>query len=627
MELHPYAVLTLTAALAIGVIGQAVARLLTIPGIIVLLMLGVALGPEGLALVQPSYLGDLIHPMVALAVAVIVFEGGLHLDARSLRREALVIRRLITIGALVTAGATALAAALLMDLSWKHSLLFGTLVIVTGPTVVAPLLRRINVRPQLRTILEAESVLIDPVGAILAAAALDLVLLESDAGFAATAIAFGGKLAIGFGIGLGGGWIIGRLLRWQRAVPDELENIFVLSFVLFFHEVSNAILHESGIMAVTVAGVVVGNMRLPHGRRIREFKEQLTTMLIGMLFVLLTASVELSDVQALGWPGAMTVFAVIFLVRPLNVFVSTYGSQLGKRERLFMCWMAPRGIVAAAVASLFADSLASHGLAGGSRLRALVFAVIATTVLSQGVTAGFVARLLRVRQRSRMGYVIVGAGALGRRLATELGGSSSHVILIDRNPDACALAADAGLEIVEGNALEEATLVRTIIDSRIGILCVTPNDGINLVVFRRAREISKELVGGIVLHPGGAVPDGAAAAASARLLFGGRTDNDAWERRLRLGDAETRHWRSFAAKPIPIESLMQVDGDAPLLPLVVQRSGRVVPVFADDAVATGDVLVALVDAASSSVVSDHLSKLGLFRLDEAASSTQDQELA
>jgi hypothetical protein len=168
--------------------------------------------------------------------------------------------------------------------------------------------------------------------------------------------------------------------------------------------------------------------------------------------------------------------------------------------------------------------------------------------------------------------------------------------------------------------------VRALIDSRLGILCVTPNDGINLVVFRRAREISKGLGGGVVLHPGGAVPDGAAVAAHARMLFGGRTDHDAWEHRLRRGDAEMQHWRSIAAKPVRVEALMQVDGDAPLLPIVVRRGGRAIPVFADDAIATGEVLVALVDATSRSVVSEHLTKLGLSRVDLVASG-EEQALA
>ncbi|MCA9579533.1 MAG: cation:proton antiporter, partial [Myxococcales bacterium] len=299
-EFHQSAPLTVAFALAAGMLGQTVAHHLRLPGIVALLVLGVAFGPDGANLVQPALLGDGLASLVGFAVAVILFEGGMSLDLRRLKRSGRAIRRLVTVGALVSMVLGMILVAVVLGWGWQRSLLFGTLVIVTGPTVVTPLLRRLKVKKPVSTVLEAEGVLIDAVGAITAAVALEVVLSPSDQGVLLAGPVIVGRLFFGVAVGMLGGALIALLLRFRGLVPEGLETVMTLSLAVLVFEASNAVVHESGIAAVTVAGLVVGNSRTHVARELREFKEQLTALFIGMLFVLLVADVRLADIFALG---------------------------------------------------------------------------------------------------------------------------------------------------------------------------------------------------------------------------------------------------------------------------------------------------------------------------------------
>ncbi len=300
---HHTAAFTVALALAAGMAGQAIAYHVRLPGIVVLLVFGVLLGPDVANLVQPQLLGDGLPALVGFAVAIILFEGGMNLDIRRVRSEEKPIRKLITIGALVSLVVGMLLAMIVMGWEWQRSLLFGTLVIVTGPTVVTPLLRRLNVEHSVSTVLEAEGVLIDAVGAITAAVALELVVSPSGSELVLALPVIFLRLLFGAVMGVAGGLLIALLLRYRGVIPEGYETVFTLGFAVAVFESSNAFIHESGIAAVTVAGLVVGNFHLHAHHEIVEFKEQLTVMLIGMLFVLLVADVRLDDVMALGWQG------------------------------------------------------------------------------------------------------------------------------------------------------------------------------------------------------------------------------------------------------------------------------------------------------------------------------------
>lgn len=562
--------LTFAVALAAGMIAQITAVYLRMPGIVLLLILGVLLGPDVLGFVQPEALGTALDHLVELAVAVILFEGALNLNLERIRREAKTIQRLITLGALITAVLAAAAARLLIGWPWSTSMLFGTLVIVTGPTVIMPLLRRIRVQRNVHTILTAEGVFIDPIGAIVALVALEVVVTTNVAGL--VGIPF--RLVVGTLMGVAGGVVIGVALR-RKLVPEELENVFTLSMVLAQFEISNWVIEGSGIMGTVVAGLVVGNTTRGQ-RALRDFKEQLTVMLVGLLFVLLAADVRLAQVAELGISAVVIVLALMLVIRPLEVAASTAGSGLSWRERAFIAWIGPRGIVAAAVASLFAVRLQEAGVPGGDELRALVFSVIALTVVVQGLTGGIVARLLGVDEPRDTGYLIVGASPIGRHLARLIADGGEDVVLIDSNAAEVARAEDEGLRAIFGNAYDDALLIQADIEGKRGVIAVTTNEGVNVLLARKAREEyrvpntyaalyeGKQGVAAVQLHDVGA-----------SVLFARPIPIDDWNYAFDVGDVTLEHWRYRG------DSSSDENGSSPLigrvLPLLVSRDGRPYP--------------------------------------------------
>ncbi|NNE43521.1 MAG: sodium:proton antiporter, partial [Gemmatimonadetes bacterium] len=481
------AALTIAVAIAAGLVSTALARHARLPAIVLLLATGAILGPDVLGVVQPQALGSALHTLVGFAVAVILFEGGLNLHLGRIRRESVAIRRLITIGSLITVAGAAFAARTMLGWDARSAILFGTLVIVTGPTVIGPLLRRIKLKKKLQTLLEAEGVLIDPVGAIVAVVALDVALQPSFPSLAMGVVGVAMSLGSGALVGFVGGWLITFLLRPERLIPEGLENTFALAMVLLLFHLSNSIAAEAGIAAVTVAGVVVGNTRHRSLRDLMEFKEQLTVLLIGMLFVILAADVRFAELQELGWAGVGTVLFLMLVVRPINIWACTWASDFTTKERAFLSWIAPRGIVAAAVASFFAGELDRAGLPGGSQLRAMVFLVIAITVTVQGLTGGFIAKWLGVRRVTK-GIAILGAGPLARAVGRSLRDAGEEVLFLDSNPDASHAAESEDFKVVFGNGLEESTMLRAGMDGLAGCIGLTPNAEVNLLFARKARE-------------------------------------------------------------------------------------------------------------------------------------------
>ena len=545
-------------ALAVGMLAQALARHLRIPGIVLLLASGVVLGPDLLGIVHPDSLGEGLQMLVGFAVAVILFEGGMNLNLRRLRREALAIRRLVTWGALVTAVGGALAARLLLGWNWTLSVLFGTLVIVTGPTVINPLLRRIRVNPNVATVLEAEGVLVDAIGAIVAVVALEVALSPSGQSLAMGGLHLLTRLGFGALLGTVTGLAVAALLRSEHWVPEGLGNVFTLAMALAVFQLSNSLLEESGIVTVTAAGLVVGNVKTRVLSDLKEFKEQLTVLLIGMLFVLLAADVRLEEVRALGWAGAATVAVLMLVVRPLNIAVGTWGSGLPLRDKAFLSWLAPRGIVAAAVSSLFANELEHAGIAGGSQLRALVFLVIAVTVLVQGLSGGVVARLLGVRRPSNQGLVMLGASPLGLALGRLLRLSETRVAFLDSNPQATRLAEEDGFRVFYGNALSEAVLLRADLDGRAAAVAVTPNEELNLLFARKARDEYKVPVVrvGLTSREGLATRE-MVHEIGARVLFGRARNLSAWSERMARGDVTIERWQLDSGSGFDVTSAPQ----------------------------------------------------------------------
>ncbi len=601
------AALTLTLALGAGMTAQTLARHVKLPGIVLLLATGVLLGPDVLAVVRPDLLGDQLTMLIGFAVAVILFEGAMNLEFKRLRRSARSIRRLVTVGALVTWGGGALAARLLMGWPWEVSILFGSLVIVTGPTVINPLLRRLRVQSRVATILEAEGVLIDAIGAITAVVALEVALTSAGAADGAQDLLL--RLAFGSAIGALFGFLVAGLLRLHRLIPEGLENVLILALVLLLFQFSDAVLHESGIVAVTVAGIVVGNIKTRALAELMEFKEQLTTLLIGMLFVLLAADVRMSQLGELGWRGVGVVAALMLLVRPVGVAVSTAGSTLTRNQKLFLSWMAPRGIVAAAVASLFAQRLSEQGVPEAAHLRALVFLVIATTVLVQGLSGGWLAKILGLRRPSDSGYAILGANAVGLELASFLRSPAHEVVLLDSNPGHCHRAESRGFRVLYGNALAEGVLARAQLDSRAGCIAATGNEEVNFLFARHAKEEHATPRVWIALRSDSqTVQKEMLEVLDARLLFGAARTLDLWSLRLDKGEAVVEAWVAGEAVDLAAPDSPEPEGLA--LPLGYRRGDSARLIDDRSQIKAGDVLTVAVFESRRPEAEQWLRKLG-----------------
>lgn len=603
--------LTVALALAAGMFAQALARHLKIPGIVLLLGMGVLLGPDGLGFVRPGTLHESMHSLVGFAVAVILFEGGMNLSLARMRKEARSIRQLVTWGALVTAVGGALAVRLTLRWEWELCILFGTLVMVTGPTVINPLLRRIKVKERVATVLEAEGILVDAIGAIVAVVTLEVVLNPAPLSVTGGAWPLVSRLAFGAFFGAAGGLAIAALLRNEQAVPEGLESVFTLSLAIALFQVSNAIVSEAGILAVIVAGIVVGNSPVRVLGDLREFKEQLTVLFVGLLFVLLAADVRLAEVRSLGWAGLATVLALMFIVRPLNILAGTVGSDLTWREKLFLSWLAPRGIVAAAVSSLFAQTLDEEGIAGGDQLRALVFLVIAVTVVVQGLTGGWVASWLGLRRASNSGYVILGANDLARAMGQALRHGGEEVVLIDSNQDACSAAEEEGFRVLHGSGMDPGIQQKAELDTRAGCLGLTSNEEVNLLFARRSRKDFKVPRVWVAVRRGHLGVSGEVVRRlGGHVLFARPAEVPAWTRRLERGEASLERWRLLEVPTAADRSPVAPDLQGLLLPLAVERGKKVFPLDEGVTFQRGDRLYAAVIEDRREQVGDWLRQSG-----------------
>ena len=424
---------------------------LKLPAILFLLLCGILAGPV-LGWLSPQQLfGPLLMPLVSLAVALILFEGSLTLHLSQWREIGSVVHRLVTVGALSTWLVIALATHWLLGFEWPLAILFGTLTLVTGPTVIVPMLRVVRPKAAIANILRWEGIVIDPIGALLAVVVYSFIIARTDGdGLSQSLVTFAGVIFCGSTLGAAGGWLLGQIMRAQW-LPEYLHNLASLAAVLGIFIAANQIVHESGLLAVTVMGMWLANMPGVDVRQILHFKENLSVLLISGLFILLAARLDLHALLALG-PAVLALLLVIqLLARPLNVLLSTWGSNLNWRERMLLAWIAPRGIVAAAVSAIFAIRLDEAGHEGALLLVPLTFAVIIGTVVLQSATARPLARLLRVAEPAPSGFLIVGANPPARAIAKALQQLGSRVLLTDSSWENIRAARMDGLPTYFGN--------------------------------------------------------------------------------------------------------------------------------------------------------------------------------
>lgn len=455
-----HSTITLAAIGVVSLICQWVAWRLRQPAILFLLVAGILVGPVSGLLNPDALLGDMLFPIVSLAVAVILFEGSLTLKFSEIRGHGKMVSNLIIYGTVVTCLVGTLAAYFVLDMQLSLAMLFGAIVVVSGPTVIMPLLRAVRPSGRISNILKWEGIVIDPVGALLAVLVFEFIIASNGAAagessaFISTMYTFGATLVLGLTLGCSSGYLLGEALRSQW-LPQFLLNTGVLTFMLGVYAVSNFLVHESGLLTVTVMGIWLANMRGVPIDEILEFKESLSVLLISALFILLAARMELQAVYDLGAAAIWILAALIFIARPLAVNLASLGTDLSWQERSFLSWIAPRGIVAAAVSSLFAFRLEEIGIEEAAMLVPLVFLVIVITVALQSISATPLARLLRVREPSSNGYLFLGANAVARDIANAFKKLDVPVVLSDTSWENYRAARMEGLSVYYGNPASE----------------------------------------------------------------------------------------------------------------------------------------------------------------------------
>lgn len=425
------------------------------PAILFLLAGGIASGPVLGYLNPEDVFGDLLFPMVSLAVAIILFEGSLTLRFAEIRGHGKMVRNLLPIGAIVTGTIGALSAHYILGISWEIALLFGAISIVTGPTVIAPLLRSVRPSSKLANILQWEGIIIDPIGALLAVLVFEGIVSWGQGNvFGHSLYIFAKTIAVGALIGAAAGYLNGQVLR-KHWIPQYLHNAGTLTFMLGVYALSNELAHESGLLTVTIMGLWMANMKQVPVDSILEFKESLSVLLISALFIILAARIEFSAIADLGWGLAWVLAILMLIARPLSIFLSAIGTSLNWREKLFLSWIAPRGIVAAAVSALFAFQLQKVGYEGAGALVPLVFMLIIATVTIQSLTARPLANLLNVTEPAEFGFLILGANPVARMIGLALKKHEVPVVLADTNWENVRQARMENLQVYFGNPVSE----------------------------------------------------------------------------------------------------------------------------------------------------------------------------
>ena len=584
--------LTIGLSMVLGMLAQVGSKHLHLPGIVLLLLSGILFGPDGLNWIKPDSLGPGLHILVGFAVAIILFEGGMNLRISRIMRERNAIRGLITIGALCTLIGGTLITIIFLGWDFRTSILFGTLIIVTGPTVITPLLKRIRVHHGVSTILEAEGILLDAIGAIIAVVALEIAISPSGLSFVKGFYHIISRLAIGGILGVTGGFLLTVLFRFRTLIPNGLENVFILSWVIALFQISNTISPESGIAAVTIAGMTIGNSKTYIQQDLLEFKEQLTVLMIGMLFILLSADVRIEQIYNLGYPGLLAVVLLIMVVRPISVFIGTKHSGLNLNQKLLLSWIAPRGIVAAAVASLFVYELEQHGF-DGTQLRALVFLLIIITVLSAGLTGGFIAKNLNLKRKSQSGWIILGAHEVSRLLSRLLKQAGDDIICIDEDPNLCLEAEHEGIKVFFGNALDDRTLQRAEPDTRKGIIALSGNEEVNYIFSQRAKHLSKEMsvLIGIKDSFEGITP-GMIKDAGGKIPFGHSADMDYWCSLIKQGKT------TYSSYIYTLDKKFDLSDETMkgfLLPIVIMQKKSLEPVHSSMKIKKGNLVTFLIN--------------------------------
>ncbi len=495
--------LELAGIIILGIMAQWFAWKLKIPAILPLILVGLAVGPiatlftqDGGKLIEPIWTGESglfpgesLFYFVSLAIGVILFEGGLTLRKGEILNVGPVIVKLITVAVIVTFIGAGIAAHFIFGLSWQIAFLFAALIIVTGPTVITPILRNIPMKKDISAILKWEGILIDPIGALVAVLMFEFISAEQGSQFTETALLEFGKIVLfGFSFGFTFAHALAFAIK-KNVIPHYLLNVLTLATVLGVFVLSDLFAHESGLLAVVIMGMVMGNTNLPNLKELLYFKESLSILLISILFILLAANINMEDLYLVYNTKALLLFAtVVLIIRPMGVFISSIGSSLKVNEKLFISWVGPRGIVAAGIASLFGIELANQGVEGAEYITPLVFLIVLGTVLLNATTARLFAKLVGVFLKNSQGILIIGASTISRLIASYLKKNNRHVVLVDNNGTNIKKARELGLDAIQDNVYSD-DLINNIELNDVGyLMAMTGNNEVNMNAIEKFRK-------------------------------------------------------------------------------------------------------------------------------------------
>lgn len=453
----------LAGVLILGILAQWFAWKIKVPAILPLIIIGLIVGPistyftaNGTKWIEPIYKEELHHGIfpgeimfyfVTLSIGIILFEGGLTLKLKEIKNVGPAIGKLISVGAGVTFFGAALVAYFLMGLNWPMSFLFSSLIIVTGPTVISPILRNLPLRKDVATVLKWEGILIDPIGALVAILVFEFIITGTHSNFIMEHALgqFAKIILVGVSFGFTAAYFLAFAIK-RKYIPHYLLNVIVLAIVMLDFVAADVLASESGLLSVVVMGMVLGNMDIDELKGVLDFKESLSVLLISLLFIFLSANIEIEQLEfLLDWRVLGLFLGIILIIRPLGVFLSTHKSGLDVNEKLFISWIGPRGIVAAGIASLFGMRLEGV-IEGAEYITPLVFMVVLGTVIVNATSAKWVANLLGVSFKKTDGILIFGANIASRKIASYIMSHNKHVVLVDSNKLAIENAKEMDLE-------------------------------------------------------------------------------------------------------------------------------------------------------------------------------------
>ena len=507
--------LELSAIIVFGIVAQWIAWKMKIPAIFPLILLGLFMGPLSIIFLDKQWInpenifaGNTMYYFVSLSVGVILFEGGLTLKFKEVKKMAGVVRNLLIFGPIIMGIGGAFTVYYILDMDFRVGLLFGSLIIVTGPTVISPILRSVRPKKNLSTILKWEGIAIDPIGALVAVLVYELLFVSTmgvggDHSIGLTQVAlktFFLTLCVGSFFGLFSGWALHYLLK-RNLIPHFLINVLSLGFVIFAFAGADSLQAESGLLSVTVMGILLANIKTPNIDKILDFKESLTVILISVLFIILSSNISVEQLKLLEWNSLLIFLVVVFVLRPIVVWLSSLKSDLSWKEKVFIAWIGPKGIVAAAVASLFSLYLMSDKITLTPSLRAdvellvpMTFMIILGTVTLNGLSAKWVAKLLGLIKDEKNGVVIVGANEGSICIAKYLEKIEISNTLIDLSKENIRQAKAVGLDVLEKNILSEDDEIE--LDNSGHLLALTSSNDVNIFACRKL----KSLIGANNVH-------------------------------------------------------------------------------------------------------------------------------